>query len=131
MALESTLHETEGIQICDLKGTITAGESASLLRQVFKDSLAAGQRRLVVNLKQVDFIDSTGLGTLILGHSTMNANGGAMKLANLSKRSIELLIITKLSTVFEIYTDVQDAVNSFFPDRAIQRFDILSFVQKK
>ncbi|MGA7414855.1 MAG: STAS domain-containing protein, partial [Bryobacteraceae bacterium] len=95
------------------------------------DSLAAGQRRLVVNLKQVDFIDSTGLGTLILGHSTMNANGGAMKLANLSKRSIELLIITKLSTVFEIFGDVQDAVNSFFPDRAIQRFDILNFVQKK
>ncbi len=125
------MHEIEGVQICDLKGSITAGESASLLRQVFKDSLAAGQRQLVVNLKQVDFIDSTGLGTLILGHSTMNASGGAMKLANLSKRSIELLIITKLSTVFEIYTDVQDAVNSFFPDRAIQRFDILSFVRKK
>jgi anti-sigma B factor antagonist len=131
MALESTLREIEGVQICDLKGTITAGDSAGLLRQVFKDLLAAGQRQLVVNLKQVDFIDSTGLGTLILGHSTMNASGGGMKLAHLSKRSIELLIITKLSTVFEIYTDVQDAVNSFFPDRAIPRFDILSFVQKK
>jgi anti-sigma B factor antagonist len=131
MALESTLHVIEGVQICELKGSITAGESAGLLRQVFKDSLAGGQLRLVVNLKYVDFIDSTGLGTLILGHSTMNANGGAMKLAHLSKRSIELLIITKLSTVFEIYGEVQDAVNSFFPDRAIQRFDILSFVQKK
>jgi anti-sigma B factor antagonist len=131
MALESTVHEIEGVQVCDLKGSITAGESAGLLRQVFKDSVDSGHRQLVVNLKQVDFIDSTGLGTLIVGHSTLKANGGAMKLANLSKRSIELLIITKLSTVFEIFGDVQDAVNSFFPDRAIQRFDILNFVKKK
>jgi anti-sigma B factor antagonist len=131
MALESTFHEIEGIQICDLKGSIAAGESASVLRQIFKDSLDKGQKQLVVNLERVDFIDSTGLGTLIVGHSTMKANGGAMKLANLSKRSIELLVITKLSTVFEIYQDVQDAVNSFFPDRAIPKFDILSFVKKK
>jgi anti-sigma B factor antagonist len=131
MALENVLHEIEGVQICDLKGSITAGDSAGILRQVFKDTIASGQRQLVINLKHVDFIDSTGLGTLILGHSTMNASGGSMKLAHLSKRSIELLIITKLSTVFEIFGDVQDAVNSFFPDRTIQRFDILSFVQKK
>jgi anti-sigma B factor antagonist len=57
--------------------------------------------------------------------------GGALKILNLSKRNVELLVLTKLTTVFELFVDEQDAVNSFFPDRQIRKFDILSFVQQQ
>jgi anti-sigma B factor antagonist len=131
MGLEISKREIEGILVCDLNGAITAGDSAATLRSAVKDMNEGGRNRAVINLKQVDFIDSTGLGTLILAHSTLKSGGGALKLANLSKRHIELLIITKLSTIFELFNDETDAVNSFFPNRHIQRFDILNFVQKK
>jgi anti-sigma B factor antagonist len=61
--------------------------------------------------------------------TSLRKRGGSMKLLNLNRRNIELLVMTKLATVFEIFTDEQDAINSYFPDRKIQRFDILNFVQ--
>jgi anti-sigma B factor antagonist len=84
----------------------------------------------VFNLAGVDFIDSTGLGALVMCATTVRRNGGIVKLVNLNKRNIELLVMTRLATAFEIFTDEQDAVNSFFPDRKIKTFDILDFVQK-
>ena len=78
----------------------------------------------------MDYIDSTGLGALVICFTTLRKAGGELKLLNLSRRNIELLVLTKLTTVFEIFSDEQDAVNSFFPDREIRRFDILEFVQK-
>jgi anti-sigma B factor antagonist len=131
MALEITQHELENVLVCDLKGTIVLGDSASAVRTLVKDLLAGGHKRAVFNLKQVDFIDSSGLGVLILAHSTIQTAGGGLKLANLSRRSMELLVLTKLSTVFEVFADEQDAVNSFFPNREIKRFDILDFVKRK
>jgi anti-sigma B factor antagonist len=82
-------------------------------------------------MKEVDYIDSTGLGGLVISFTTLKKGGGALKLLNLSRRNIELLILTKLSTVFEIYDDEQDAVNSFFPNRKIKKFDILNFVRQQ
>jgi anti-sigma B factor antagonist len=79
----------------------------------------------------VDYIDSTGLGTLVICFTTLCKAGGKLALLNLSRRNIELLVYTKLATVFEIFADEQEAVNSFFPDRAIRRFDILDFVQQE
>jgi anti-sigma B factor antagonist len=79
----------------------------------------------------VDYIDSTGLGAMVVCYTTLRKSGGALKLLNLNRRNIELLVLTKLSTVFEIFSDEQDAVNSFFPDRAIQRFDILAFLERQ
>jgi len=67
----------------------------------------------------------------VICFTSMQKAGGAVKLVNLNKRNLELLVLTKLSTVFEIFNDEQDAVNSFFPDRKIQRFDILSFIQQE
>jgi anti-sigma B factor antagonist len=70
------------------------------------------------------------LGAVVMCSTTMRKAGGTVKLLNLNRRNIELLVMTKLATVFEIFTDDQDAVNSFFPDRKLNAFDILSFVQQ-
>jgi anti-sigma B factor antagonist len=91
----------------------------------------SGVRDVVLNLHGVDYIDSTGLGTLVLGFTSLRKLGGRLKLENLNRRTIELLLFTKLTTVFELFNDEQDAVNSFFPDRAIKHFDILSFVKNQ
>jgi anti-sigma B factor antagonist len=79
----------------------------------------------------VDYVDSTGLGGLVISFTTLRKSGGALKLLNLSRRNIELLVLTKLTTVFEIFDDEQEAVNSFFPNRKIRKFDILSFVREQ
>ena len=91
---------------------------------------AAGSKNVILNLAEVNYIDSTGLGALVMCATTLRKAGGDAKLLNLSKRSLELLVITKLVTVFALFTDEQDAVNSFFPDREIKAFDILSYVQQ-
>jgi anti-sigma B factor antagonist len=90
----------------------------------------AGSRNVALDLAEVDYIDSTGLGALVICATALRKNGGNMKLVNLNRRNIELLVMTKLATVFEIFADEQDAVNSYYPDRTSKTFDILDFVQK-
>jgi len=127
MALEIKQREREGVAILDLKGRITVGEEAGVLRDAFGN--LAGN--VILNLHDVDFIDSTGLGALVVGFTSLRKRDGRLKLENLTRRNVELLVFTKLHTVFEIFNDEQDAVNSFFPDRAIQHFDILDFVKEQ
>jgi anti-sigma B factor antagonist len=131
MSLDIRQREREGIQMLDLKGRLTVGQEASSLREKLQEMSAAGQVNVILNLKEVDYIDSTGLGCLVMCFNTLKKAGGAVKLLHLSKRTVELLILTKLTTVFEMHNDEQDAVNSFFPDREIKRFDILDFVQSQ
>lgn len=130
MALEIRQREREEIVILDLEGRITAGEEAARLRETLRGLAAGGKTRVILNLQNVDYIDSTGLGTLVMGFTTLRKAGGMLKLLHLSRRNIELLVFTKLETVFEIFDDELDAVNSFFPGRSVRRFDILSFVQQ-
>ena len=129
MALEIRETEREGIAILTLKGRLTVGEASSI-REKVNELLAKGRRNLIFDLAQVDYIDSTGLGSMVICYTTIKKAGGALKLLNLNKRNIELLLLTKLHTIFEVFSDEQDAVNSFFPDREIKRFDILTFVQQ-
>ena len=107
------------------------GDPATALRDQISQLLATGQKQLILNLAEVEFIDSTGLGALVICYTSAKKGGGALKLLNLQDKGIELLILTKLTSVFEIFTDEQHAVNSFFPGRNVTRFDILSFVQKQ
>jgi anti-sigma B factor antagonist len=130
MALEIHRKEREGVTIFDMKGRITVGPEATALREAVAAAVADAVKQLVLNLGQVDFIDSTGLGAVVMCSTTMRKNGGAVKLLNLNRRNIELLVMTKLATVFETFNDETDAVNSFFPDRKLNQFDILSFVQQ-
>jgi anti-anti-sigma factor len=128
MGLDITARRQEDVVILDLEGRITVGESGSL-REAVEAQKAAGNTRLILNLEKVSFIDSTGLGAMVICHTTITKAGGALKLLHLNKRNIELLVLTKLHTIFDVYSDERDAINSFFPDRKVQRFDILNFVR--
>ena len=129
MALEILVRQKEGIAILDVNGRLAVG-GASTLREKVTEEMAQGKNNVILNLKDVDYIDSTGLGTMVICYTTLSKAGGNLKLVHLNRRNIELLLLTKLSTVFQIFGDEQDAVNSFFPDREIKRFDILNFVQQ-
>lgn len=129
--MDIAAREKEGVTILDLRGRLTVGGDSTALRERITAMVASGVKNVILNLEKVDYIDSTGLGTMVICFTTFRKAGGALKLVNLDKRAIELLVLTKLATVFEIFTDEQDAVNSFFPNREIRRFDILSFVQSQ
>jgi len=130
MSLEIQRREREGIAILDFKGRITVGPEASALRENVAALNSGGNTKIILNLAEVSYIDSTGLGALVMCATSQRRAGGDLKLLNLNRRNIELLVMTKLATVFELFNDEQDAVNSFFPDRKIQAFDILSFVEQ-
>lgn len=128
--LEIQSREREGIKILDLSGKLTVG-GASDLRERVSAETSGGSLQQLLNLKEIEYIDSTGLGTLVICFMAVQKAGGALKLVNLNRRNLELVLLTKLSTVFQIFNEEQEAINSFFPDREIKHFDILSFVQQQ
>lgn len=121
----------DGVTLLRLKGRLIVGQPVALMRETIQRLVAAETKLLVLDLVDVDYIDSTGLGQVVIGFTTVQRAGGALKLLNLNRRNVELLILTKLSTVFEIFDDEQEAVNSFFPNREVRKFDILAFVQQQ
>jgi anti-sigma B factor antagonist len=129
MALEFGEHQREGVTILALKGRITVGE-VTPVRDKVTELVAAGRNQIVLDLEHVDYIDSTGLGNLVISYTQVKKAGGALKLLHLNKRNVELLALTRLHTIFQVFAEETDAVNSFFPDREINHFDILSFVQQ-
>lgn len=128
MSLEISETAREGVTILSLKGRLTAGETGAIRAKV-DQAIAAGHINIILDLSHVEYVDSTGLGSMVICYTSLKRQGGALKLVNPNKRNVELLALTKLYTVFEVFTEVQDAVNSFFPGREIKRFDILAFVQ--
>ena len=130
MSLEITQRQREGITMLDLKGRITVGPEATALREAVGALDKEGDRKLVFNMAEVDYVDSTGLGALVVCATNLRKKQGNVKLVSLNRRHIELLVMTKLATVFETYPDEQDAINSFYPDRENKTFDILDFVQR-
>lgn len=131
MSLDLERQQTEGIVILRLRGRLVAGDEAIEFRRLLTEEIEQGNAKAILDLRAVDYIDSTGLGHLVAAHSAFEKAGGALKLLNLSKRSAELLILTKLTTIFEMYDDEQAAVNSFFPGREVRHFDILEFVKSE
>jgi anti-sigma B factor antagonist len=131
MPLEINRREADGVTILDLRGRLVQGPEVTALRECCNDLERAQATNVILNFKQIDFIDSTGLGMLVAVQSQMEKAGGTVRLLGLSKRGAELMVLTKLSTVFQIFDDEQAAVNSFFPGREVKRFDILEFVQSQ
>ena len=113
MALSMVEKAVDGVTVLELSGRVTLGEESGQLRTKLKDLLGQGKTRLVLDLSEVTYIDSAGLGTLVAGFTSAQNQGANLKLANLTKRFSEQLNITKLVTVFDVYNNVQDAVKSF------------------
>src|SRR5437867_6001923 len=101
------------VVVLDLKGKITLGEGDEILKDKVNSLLNQGQRKIVLNLADVPYIDSAGLGEIVRTFTTVSRQGGSLKLLNLTKRITDLLAITKLLTVFETYDSESDAVRSF------------------
>jgi len=101
------------VTLLDLKGKMTLGEGDELLKDKVNSLLGEGRKKLVLNLEGVPYIDSAGLGEIVRTYTTVNRQGGNLKLLNLTKRIEDLLSITKLLTVFETYDSEADAVKSF------------------
>ncbi len=113
MDLTITERVVEGVLVMDLAGTITLGESANYLRGHLKEALAEGDAQLVLDFSRVTYVDSAGLGALVACCTTARNGGGTVKLARLNQQFRELLLITKLFGIFDVYPTVEDAVRSF------------------
>src|SRR6516165_9119545 len=108
-----TLREEGAVTIADVSGRISLGEGSALLRKTIRDLLDSGQTKILLNLGDVNYIDSSGIGELVSGFSAVRNRSGELKLLNLTKKVHDLLQITKLFTVFEVYSDEGTAVGSF------------------
>lgn len=101
------------ITILDLEGEVRIGDSSTALRSAIRNLVAAGNKKLLLNLAGVKYIDSSGIGELIANYTTVNRGSGQLKLLNLTEKVQDLLVITKLLTVFDVYDSEADALSSF------------------
>jgi anti-sigma B factor antagonist len=113
MSLKANVRRAGDVQIVDLAGRITLGEGSGLLRNTIKDLVGSGQRNILVNLKEVSYLDSAGLGELVGSYASVTNAGGNIKLLNPQAKVHDLLQITKLYTVFVAFDDEPEALRSF------------------
>ena len=111
--MKITRRQDNGVIIVDVSGQITLGEKGNLLRNTIRDLLGEGHKSILLNLGNVTYIDSAGLGELITAFTSVRNRGGELKLLNLTKRVNDLLQITKLYTVFDVRDDEAAAVGAF------------------
>jgi anti-sigma B factor antagonist len=130
MSLEILQRDREGIILLDLKGRITAGPETAVLWSVIERISGEQGPKVILNFHEIDLIDSSGLGAMVMCQANLRRIGGVAKLAYLNWHNLQLLSPTKIYTIFEVFDDETEAVNSFFPGREIRRFDILAFVQQ-
>ena len=113
MQLKLAKRTVDGILAIECSGRIVFGDETSLLREEVKQALQNNVKRIVLNLGDVNYIDSGGLGTIVALHTTAHNAGGSIKLANLTKRVGDLMQVTKLLTVFEVYNSEYEALEAF------------------
>lgn len=113
MAFKATVRHTGDVAIIDLAGRLTLGEGCGVLRETIKGSIADGDKKVLVNLKDVSYIDSSGLGELVGSYASVASAGGTIKLLNAQSRVHDLLTMTKLYSVFESFNDEAAALTSF------------------
>ena len=101
------------VVILDVKGKLTIGDGDELLRDKINSLIQQDRKKLILNLEGVPYVDSAGLGEIVRTYTTVSRQGGNLKLLNLTKRITDLLMITKLLTVFDTYDSEQEALNSF------------------
>ena len=113
MTMKSSTRQVDGVTIVDLSGRITLGEGSTMLRDIVRDLIAKGQKKILLNLGDVTYIDSSGIGEMVSAFTSVRNGGGELKLLNLTKKVHDLLQITKLYTVFDIKDDEATAIKSF------------------
>lgn len=113
MPLRATPRDAGPVTVVDLSGRITLGDGSALLRKTIRGLLQDGRKQILLNLADVDYIDSSGIGELVSGFTAVKNQSGELKLLQLTKKVRDLLQITKLYTVFDIYTDEDTAIRSF------------------
>ena len=113
MALKMNSREAEGINVVQLEGRIVLGEESNALREKVKNLLNENRKKIVMNMDNVTYIDSAGLGTLVAAFHSARAQGAALKLSNLGSKFQEVLQVTKLMTVFEVFDNEESAIKSF------------------
>ena len=113
MSVKLTTRQVGDVTVMDVAGRITLGEGSSVLRDALRDLVSKNQKKILLNLGEVSYIDSSGIGELVSGFTTVTNSGGALKLLNLNKRVKDLLQITKLYTVFDVHEDGAGAIRSF------------------
>jgi len=102
VSMQTSTRQVDGVTIVDLSGRITLGEGNVILQNTVRDLVDKGNKKILLNLGNVNYIDSSGIGALVRTHTTIRSQGGELKLVNLSKRVHDLLQITKLNTLFDI-----------------------------
>lgn len=110
--------QVDGVSVVDVVGRITLGDGSALLRDTIRGLVAGGERQILVNLSEVNYIDSSGLGELVSAFSAVRGEGGELKLLGLTRKVHDLLQITKLYTVFDIHNDEAQAIASYEPRHA-------------
>jgi anti-sigma B factor antagonist len=113
VSMKATTRQVDSVNVVDLSGRITLGEGCSQLRELIRDLLAKGHKNILLNLGEVTYIDSSGIGELVSGFTAVSNQGGHLKLLNLTKKVQDLLQITKLLTVFDVHDDEAKAIASF------------------
>jgi anti-sigma B factor antagonist len=113
VSIKLNTRQVGDVTVLDLAGRITLGEGSSTLRDSLKELVAKGEKKILLNLGEVTYIDSSGIGELVSGYTTVTNGGGSLKLLGLNKRVKDLLQVTKLYTVFEAFEDEAEAVRSF------------------
>lgn len=113
MSVKLSTRQVGDVNVIDVAGRITLGEGSSTLRDALRDMVGKGQKKILLNLGQVSYIDSSGIGELVSGFTTVTNQGGELKLLNLNKKVKDLLQITKLYTVFDVHEDEAAAVRAF------------------
>ena len=111
--MQITERQVSDVTILDLKGKVTLGEGDELLKDKVNSLVNQGRRKIVLNLAEVPYLDSAGLGEVVRAYTTVSRQGGSLKLLNLTKRITDLLSITKLLTVFDTFDSEDEAVRSF------------------
>ena len=113
MSMKATVRQVDSVTVIDLSGRITLGEGCTQLRQLIRDLLGKNSKKILVNLADVTYIDSSGIGELVSAFTAVSNQGGQLKLLNLTKKVHDLLQITKLYTVFDVHDDEAKAISSF------------------
>jgi len=113
VSMKCSTRQVDGVTIVDCSGRITLGEGSITLRDTVRDLLAKGQKKILLNLADVNYIDSSGIGELVSAFTTVRNQGGDLKLLNLTKKVHDLLQITKLYTVFDVKDEEAAGVRAF------------------